>query len=188
MQRFKLGIIALALLLLTAGSAFAAGDGDHPLPWMNLFYRILNIALFVGVIYFFFGKKIDGFFKNRTRSIAEEISTMEQRKVEAQQRLSDVEQRIADLDKEREAILAAYRQQGEMLGAEIVAQAEKNAQMITEQSKHAAQNEVSQAIESLRAQMADEIIAAAEKTLSKKMTPAEQAKLVDKYLTRVVLN
>jgi F-type H+-transporting ATPase subunit b len=43
-------------------------------------------------------------------------------------------------------------------------------------------------LESLRSEMADKIIQAAEKMLSDKLTKKEQEKLVDKYLTKVVLN
>ena len=40
----------------------------------------------------------------------------------------------------------------------------------------------------MRAQMADEIIVAAEKLLAEKLTANEHEKLIDKYLTKVVLN
>ena len=42
--------------------------------------------------------------------------------------------------------------------------------------------------EAMRAEMADKIVEATEKLLAKKLTAAEHAKLVDKYLTKVVLN
>ena len=187
MRRFKHVFLPFCLLLLSSTAAFASSDG-HDLPWGNFAFRIANLALFGGVIYYFFGKKIAAFFRGRSESIATEISTLEQRKIDAQEQLAQVEASIASLDKERSEILAAYERQGESMKAEIIANAEKSARQITEQAKVAAENEIAQAVGAMRAQLADEIISAAEKALSKKLTPAEQAKLVDKYLTRVVLN
>lgn len=43
-------------------------------------------------------------------------------------------------------------------------------------------------METMRAEMADHIIAAAEKMLQEKLTGEEHEKLIDKYLTKVVLN
>ena len=188
MQRFKLGICVFAILMLGAGTAYAAADGEHHESWLNLFLRIINLALFVGAIWFFFGKKIKGAFVGRSEGIATEIASVEERKAEAQKKLEEVEKRIANLDAERDAILENYRQQGEAMSADIVARAEKTAQAITEQAKTTVQNEVTQVIAAMREQVAEEIIAAAEKAVAKKLTPAEQAKLIDKYLTRVVLN
>ena len=43
-------------------------------------------------------------------------------------------------------------------------------------------------MDTMRAEMADKIVEATEKLLIQKLTAEEQAKLVDKYLTKVVLN
>ena len=187
MRRFKHVFLPFCFLMLSSTAAFASGDG-HDIPWGNFAFRVANLIVFGGLIYYFWGKKIVGFFRGRTASIANEISTLEQRKIDAQEQLSKVEASIASLDEERNEILAAYERQGELLKAEIIANAEKAARQITEQAKVAAENEIAQAVSNMRSQLADEIISAAEDALAKKLTPAEQAKLVDKYLTRVVFN
>lgn len=186
MNRIKLSCIALGVLLLTTGTAHASEGGGYL--WGNFFFRILNLALFIGVIWYFFGAKIKGFFTDRSKGIANEISGLEQKKATAQEKLTEIEQRISDLDSQRDSILDTYRKQGEALEAEIVANAKKSAEQISEQAKVAAQNEIDQALEAMRSQVADEIINAAEVALAKKLSASEQAKLVDKYLNKVVLN
>ncbi len=181
-------VLTVIFLLLMASAAAASGDGEHPLPWGNFLWRVLNFALFIGVLGYFFGKKIVGFFKGRTDSIATEISSLESRKAEAQKNLADVETRIANLESERQAILNDYKAQGEALKASIVAQAEKSAAQIAAQAKVTAQNEINAAMDAMRAEMADKIVEATEKLLAKKLSAAEHTKLVDKYLTKVVLN
>ncbi len=188
MHRLTLLLTAFCFLLFTAGAAYASAGGEHALPWGNFFWRVLNFALFVGVIAYFFGKKIVGFFKGRTEAIATEISDLENRKIEARKSLEDVEARIANLETERKAIIEDYRAQGEALKAAIIAQAEKSAAQISAQAKVTAQNEINAAMEAMRAEMADKIVEATEKLLVKKLSAAEHTKLVDKYLTKVVLN
>ena len=158
------------------------------MPWGNFIWRVLNFALFAGLLVFFFGKKIKGFFVGRTKNIADEISALESRKAQAQASLADVEKRIANLEAERQSILQDYKAQGEALKASIVAEAEAAASQIAVQAKTTAEHEIAQAIEAMRAEMADKIVEATEKLLAKKLTAAEHAKLVDKYLTKVVLN
>lgn len=188
MRKLHISVLSLCILLFSAGAAFAA-DGHGS--WSNLGFRVLNLALVVGVVYYFFGKKIVGFFKGRTEGIATELTSLESRKAEAQKSLANVEQRIADLEQERQAILSEYKAQGETLKASIIAQAEKSAVQITEQAKTAAENEIKVAIEDIRLEMAEKIVEATEELLTQKLSEAEHGKLIDKYLTtltKVVLN
>ena len=188
MQRLKIVLTAFCILLLTAVPAIASGDGEHGESWSNLGYRIINFIAFIGVIYYFAGKKIIGFFKGRTEGIAAEIASLEQRKADAQKSLADVEQRIANLEEERRAILAEYTAQGEAMKASIIEKAEQAASQLTAQAKNTAQNEIKAAIEVMRAEMADKVVEATEQLIQKKLTANEHTKLIDKYLTKVVLN
>ena len=184
MHHLKIVLTALAVLLLAATPAFA-GDEEY---WSNTFLRIINAALFIGVITYFWGKKIVGFFKGRSEGIATEISSLEERKKTAEQNLAEVERRIANLEQERQAIVAHYTAQGEALKAAILQGAEKAAAQITAQAKATAENEIKAAVEAMRAEMADKVIEATERLIAEKLSVAEHTKLVDKYLTKVVLN
>ena len=176
-------------MFATAVTAAASVSGEaHAWPWGNFALRVLNFALFAGVIVYFFGKKAVAFFKGRTASIAADIESLEKRKSEAAKTLEDVGGRIADLENERKAILADYTAQGEAVKAAIIAQAEKNAAVILAQAKTTAQNEIQFAMDTMRDQMAERIVEATEKLLAEKLTEAEHAKLIDKYLTKVELN
>ena len=188
MQRLKLAFTVFGILICSASLAFAAGDGESHESWLNLLYRVANFVLFGAAIYYFFGKKIIAFLTGRTEGIATEIASLEERKAEAQRSLADVEKRIANLEEERKAVLAEYTAQGQAMKATIIAQAEKSAAQITAQAKTTAQNEINAAVEAMRAEMADKIVEATEKLLSDKLSAAEHTKLVDKYLTKVVLN
>ena len=85
-------------------------------------------------------------------------------------------------------IEAEYRSQGEALRDSIIAAAEAKAVQIKEQAATAAAAEARVAMQELRAQLADSVIAAAKASLEKKLTAKDQDKLVDEYLTKVVFN
>ena len=97
MHRLKIIVTALCILLLTASVAIASGGEDHPIPWKNFALRVINLIAVLGIIYHFFGKKIAGFFKGRSQGIATEISSLEERKFEAQNQLKDVKSALPTL-------------------------------------------------------------------------------------------
>lgn len=187
MKGLKITAAAAAMTLLITGVAFASDSGHGP-DWTNFAFRVANFIIFIGLIWYAGGKKIVAFFSGRRQGIEQELNDLESRKGEAKKSLADVERRIASLEQERQAILAEYRAQGEAMKAAIIEKAEQSAVQITEQAKRSADNDIKAAIDSLRADMADEIIAAAEKLLQEKLTGEDHEKLIDKYLTKVVLN
>jgi F-type H+-transporting ATPase subunit b len=178
------------LALLTATVAFAAeggGEGGQSIV-MNFFWRLLNIAIFVGVLYKLVGAKVKAFFTGRREGIRTELENLETRRAEAELRLADVRQRIVNLDAERDAILEASRVQAEQIKSAILTEAHKQAEQIREQALRAAENEGKAALEQLRAALADEIVAAAEALLQSKLDDGQHEKLINNSLTKVVLN
>ena len=187
MPRLKILLMAFCILLASSGAAIAAGEA-HELPWGNFAFRILTFALFIGIIAYFFGKKITAFFKSRTEGIASQIAGLEKQKVTAQANLQEVEKRIANLEQERQAILDDFRKQGEAAKAAILAEAERAAEQITAQARASAENEIQQVMEAMRSEMADKIVRATEALLAEQLSQKEHTKLIDKYLNKVVLH
>ena len=188
MHRVKAFLAAVVILLVTSTFAIASESGEHGLAWKNFALRVANFAAVLGIIYYFFGKKIIGFFKERSQGISNEIASLEERKLEAMKQLKEVEKRIANLERECQTVLEEYVAQGEAMKTAIIAQAEKTAEQITSTAKKTAENEIHAAIDGMRTEMAEQIVAATEKLLAKKLSVSEHTKLIDKYLTKVVLN
>jgi len=191
LSRYKTIGIALALTLLAAAAAFASdghADEGGQTPGMNLFWRLLNIAIFIGVLYKLVGDKARAFFTGRRDGIRTELEDMETRKTAAERRLAEIQESIANLDAERKAILEESKAQAEQLKSVILAEAHKQAEQVREQALRTAENEGKAAIEQLRAALADEIVAAAEALLQSKLDDAQHDKLINNSLTKVVLN
>ena len=180
-----------ALVLAAAAVAFATehGGGEHHgLNWMDFLFRVINFVIFIAIIYKFGGKAIAGFFRGRREQIETQLNDLGARKEEAEKRLRQVEESIKNIAQEREQILADFRSQGEALKASIIEKAHQTAEKIKAQAEMAAAQERRLAQEKIRAEMADLIVEAAEKILAEKLTAEEHEKLINEYLTKVVLN
>lgn len=179
--------IVVALIFALCVVAFIAGYGSHN-EWVDFGFRVATFVLFVAVIWYAAGGRMKTALKGRSQGIAKELAELEAAKIKAAKALKEVEARIINLDKERQAILASYRAQGEAVKSEIILKAEKSARQIVTQAKRTAENEVGKALDEMRAVLADEIMEATERMLKENLGAKEHEKLIDKSLSKVVLN
>ncbi len=181
-----IAVMAVALALAATGAQ--ASEGWIPPDWKDFLWRILNVIIFLGIIYFLFGQRIKQFFSGRREQIRTEIENIETRKAEAEKKLRDVEQRIANLESERQEILDQAREQGEKIKQSIIEKAHSDAEQIRKQAQLRASQELEQEVQNLRHEMADQIVDSAERIIKQRLGASEQEELIDKYLTKVVLN
>ncbi len=177
--------LALAMVVLLESPALAA-DGE--LPWGNFAWRMLNIVIFVGVLYKLMGKKAKAFFSGRKADITKELKDLQTRREEAKKKLLELETSIGNLEEERKAILEESKVQAEASKKAILEEAERQAEQILATAKRTAESEGRTILADVRAAIADEIIAATEKTLESKLDNAQHGKLITNSLTKVVLN
>ncbi|MCL1915716.1 MAG: ATP synthase F0 subunit B [Desulfovibrionaceae bacterium] len=178
-------LAAGGIILCLAAFYFGYGTGSR---WVDFCFRLLTFTLFIALIWLAAGDRVKGFLNGRSERIAAELANLEKAKVQASRRLKEVEAKIVNLDKERQALLIAYKAQGEALKSEIIVKAEKNARQIIAQAKLTAQNEVDKAMQDMRSEIAEEIFSTAESLLRKKLDGQAHEKLMDKSLSKVVLN
>ncbi len=177
--------LALALVLLGASNALAA---EGPLPWDNFAWRMLNIAIFVAILYMAVGKKACAFFTGRREGIRQELDDLETRREQAKENLAKLEASIANLSQERAAIIEESKVQAEAGKNAIIEEAERQAEQIIVSARRTAENEGRAILADVRAAIADEIVDAAEKVLETKLDAAKHTKLINNSLTKVVLN
>lgn len=188
MKRVQM-ILAIAVCVL-ASAAVAHASGGHVTEkqlW-NYLWRIINFAIVVGIIWKLAGSKIRDLLVGRQQEIRDNLEDLQARQADAEQKLKQVEQSIANLAQEKQAILDEARKQGEALKATIIEKAEKDAAQIREQAGKTAVNEAAGAVEAIRAEVAELVVQAAEKIVQEKLSDADHDRLVDEYLTKVVLN
>lgn len=180
-----IGVLAFTALAYASGGE--AGE-HHGLPWANYGWRILNFAIFIFLLYKYAGPKAAALFGGRRAQIKKDLEDLESRKAEAEKRLKDVESGIRNLEQEKAAILAEAKNQGEAIKAAIIEKAQKDAKAMHAQAVTSAENEARAAFDRVRGEIADQVIEQATKIVREKLNEKDHERLVDEYLTKVVLN
>ncbi len=190
MKREKVALLTIFFVLIFVSLAWGAGHGEasSSKAWMDFFWRCVNFALVFVIVYKLVGKKAKQFFSSRTESIKKELEAIEKRKEEAEKNLKDVERRIASLEADRQKILQEAEEEGKRLREMIIAKAKKDAELIKKQVEAKISQELKQELDEIRMELADRIVQSAEKILLSRLGDKDQQKLIDKYLTKVVLN
>jgi len=180
----------LLTALAISSVAFASADGElfNSYAVGRYGFRIVNFIIFIGIIWYFAGAKIKDFFVGRRDGIKNELDDLQTRQADAEKKLREVEAGIANMAQEKQAILDQAKEQGEAIKEAIIAKAHKDAEALKDQAKRTASNEAQAAIETIRAELAEQVVAAAEKIVAEKLSAEDHDKLVDDYLTKVVLN
>lgn len=184
--KFSFALLALLALLALAEPSLAGETHAAP-RWGDFAWRIVNLILFCGILWYFTGNLIKNFFRNRKQSIKDTLDELEQRREKAKNELAEIESRIASLEAERQAILNESRAQANRLKQGIVEEAKKQADQIVAQAKRAAENESRAKLDEVRASVANEIVDAAAKALRGKLTEKDHDKLIADSLDKVVL-
>lgn len=189
MKKFKtVGLMTAALVLCTAIAFASEGEGGGHNKWLDLLYRFINFGVVGFLLYKFAGKRVGDMLSGRSRQIETDLADLDERKAEAEKRLHDVEASIANLATEKAKILEDAKVQGEAMRQAIVDKAEIQAAQIKVQAEVSAAQEVSLAIQTIRAELADQITAAAEELVKKQLEMKDHENLVGEYLKKVVLN
>lgn len=185
MKRLYGGLLLALSLILLAGAAHAS-EGHEP-RWGDFAWRILNLIIFCGILWYFTGNLIKRFFRERRKTIEDTLAELENRKIESRKNLEEMEQRISSLESERQAILDESRAQAERIRKGIMDDAERQARQIVEQARLTAENESRSMLEKVRETVADEIIVAAGKALQGRLTEEDHNRLIDDALKKVTL-
>ena len=179
---------SVVVVLLWMAVAWAAEGGGHggSSKWPDFFYRVLNFGIMVGVLYFLLRKPIKQFFSKRSETIANTLSDLETKKREAEKTYEAYKQKLAQLEEETDRILQEYAEQGEREKARIIANAEKAALEIREQTEIAIAQEIKSAKVELQREIAELSVTAAEAMLREKIKEEDQQKLVDDFMEKAV--
>ncbi len=184
---------AIMLFLCIAGLAFGSSGAEHGEAaahqgWAaSDWQRVLNFAILVAVLIYFVRKPASEALNGRIDGIKQELSSLETRKKEAEEKLAEYNRRIASLDKEAEDIIAQYRKQGEAARERILRESEKTAAKLEEQAKKNIEQEFKNAKAKLQEDILRKALEKAETLVKEKITTDDQDRLVDEYLDKVVV-
>ena len=184
--------LVLLFLLIAVEVVFASSGGEHGGEhgggWAATdTYRVMNFAVLAIALFFLLKKPVSQFLGDRIQGISDQLKELEAKKVEAEKKLAEYNERLSMLGKESEKIIEQYKQQGEAAREKILKEAEAAAIKLEEQAKRNIDQEFKKARQLLEEEVFEKAIAKAEDRLKKNITDQDQEKLVDEYLTKVVI-
>jgi F-type H+-transporting ATPase subunit b len=174
-----LGAAAVALVPAAAG---AASEGSAA---MDFVWKVLNLALLLGVLVFAARKPVLNFLAERRDTVRNQIETSEKLLRDAEGRVAEWNRRAAGLAGEVEALRDTARRAAEQEAASIVADAQASAQRIRAGASEAVEAELRRARTVLQREAADLAVELAARLLREQVTPADRDRLLDEFVEKV---
>lgn len=171
--------------------ASGGGGGEHAAEQVSKWvkedwYKVLNFTILVIVLFLVAKKPVKEFFTSRIKGIEEELTDLEQKKQEAEEKIVALETRLKDLDGESKKIVDTYIQQGKDAKKRILEQAKEEAAKLEDMAKRNIDMEFKAATAELKKEITEKAIFEAEKLIKSSISSKDQDKLVDDYLEKVV--
>jgi F-type H+-transporting ATPase subunit b len=153
----------------------------------DLIWRTMNFVVLAGGLIFLLRKPLAQALEARRQGIRDQLDDLEKQKADAEKQLSEYKAKLARLDKEIEKIVAEYVKDGEAVKAKIIEEAKVAAEKLQALAKKNIEHEFQKARQALKAEMAEQAVSMAEALIKKHIKDEDQERIVDEYLTKVVV-
>ena len=121
----------------------------------------------------------------RQKTIAEQLTVAEQARAEAEQRLQEAEAKLNDARKTAQSVIDAATKSGEQLRQELKQKAEEESKRTVEAAKKEIEAERERAVQSVRSEVANLVVAATEKVIGETLDDAKHRQLIDRAIAEV---
>lgn len=177
-----------ALLFFCIGTALASSGGEGGVKHWEItdWARVMNFTVLAVGLFVLLRKPLSQALSARIDGIKTQLSELEEQKKAAEKELAEFNEKIALLEKEAEKIIEDYIKQGNEARARILAEASSAAEKLEEQARRSIENEFTRAKLQLQQEITEKAIEKAEALIKNKITSADQDKLVEEYLNKVV--
>ncbi len=147
-----------------------------------IIWTITTFLLLVGVLRLYAWKPLLVALQNREEHVRASLERADQAKAEAERILAENKKLLANAETEAQRILGEGRALGEKLKSEMLEQSNRESRKLIDQAKQEIEREKDAALASLRGEVANLAIGAAEKILGETLDETKQRKIVDAYL------
>ena len=172
-----------------AGEGHGEGHGEHgeaheapTLDWGRLGWQILNFGALLFLLVKFGGPPVAKALAARHQQIKSDLASAAETRAAAQARFEQQEKRLASLEQEIATIAASIKQEAEAEKARLIALSEERARRIREESEFIIEQQIKQAEEDLRREVAAAAVALAEKIVRSQLGPADQQRMIDSFV------
>ena len=189
LKRKARAILTVAILAIVMTPAIIAAAEEHAAPheasWSALLWPIVNFAILIGVLAYFLKSPFLGYLSDRSSAIRSDLVQAAQLKAAATEQLASLEQKLRALPGEIDALRA--RGAAEIAAEEqrITAAAVADRDRLLEQARRDIDVQTRLAKREILEHAADLSVQLATDRIRRDITPDDQARIVDRYITQV---
>ncbi|MGD2181035.1 F0F1 ATP synthase subunit B [Lusitaniella coriacea] len=170
---------------LLAAEAHSSGEGGFGLNLNILDTNIINLAILIGVLFYYGRKIVSKTLSERRSRIEEAIRTAESRSKEAASALADQQQKLAQAQAEAERIRKASEESAKTVKASIAEQTEADIERVKATAVQELNSEQERAIAQLRQRVAELALERVESQLKETMDSSAQTQLIDRAIAQL---
>lgn len=174
-----------ALFLSDLWAATSAGVEEHAASATQLFYPLINFLIFAYLIKRLLLPLVKNYLRSRREEIVAALGEADESKRRAEAMVQEYRARMARLEEEMKRLREELRADGEREKAKMLREAEETAAKIKVDADFLAAQEIKLARQRLREEIARLAQAAAQKLIQSHLTPADQKRLVEEFLSGV---
>lgn len=177
--------VLLDVLGPSAALAQEIEEHGHGVPWGKLVFSTINFAIFVYILRRAAWPVLRNWVAERRTKIAEALAQADRARREAEALRAEWQRRLDHLGSELESMLAQARQDIAVERDQILAAARRTAETIRRDAERTAASELRGAREQLRAEVAAQALAIAERLAPQRLTAADQQRFVAEFVEQV---
>lgn len=178
---------ALTLLLPLAAVAQELEEkaGHHGVPWAKLAFTIVNFGIFVYLVRRGVWPFARNYMAERRAAITQALAQAEQARRESEALRAEWQRRLEHLAAELEGMLQQARADIAVERDQILAAARRTAEAIHRDAQRTAENDIRAARDALRAEVARQALAVAERLAPQRITATDQQRFVREFVEQV---
>lgn len=172
---------------MTAAVGHEEGEA-HEQPKLDgkkLALQLVNFGLLLGILIGFGGPAIRKALQARHQQLKADLAAAAAARAEAEARLAQQEARLVALEQEIEGIRTGVKAEAEAEKARLIAMAEERAKRIREETTFVLGQQVKEAEERLRREVALAAVDLAEQMVKKSLGAADQQRMLDTFVADV---
>ena len=175
-----IGFAATAVLAAAPEEEAHAAGGFSALLW-----PIINFAILCGTLYYFLNQPLSSYLKERSTAIRRDLVEAAELKASAASQLATIDQKLKALPGELDALRKRGAEETAAEAQRITAAAQAERDRLLDQARREIELQTRLAKREILEHAADLSVQLATERLKREVTPADQERLVDRYLEQI---
>jgi len=177
--------VAGCCLLVFCPDALALEKVSQGRKLWDLIMRLLNFGVIVFFILRYGRKPLMNFLRRYSKTIKDEIEGLQGKRGEMISKMEEVNSRLSDVDARTQELKGRIIGLGKKEKEWIIHQAQQRADLMIEDAKLMAEQEIVKAKQTLQAETVDSAISLAEKTLRGKLTSEDNQMIINQFILQI---